>query len=195
MTNLIDGSDETWDTNQGGGFQESVNEAYGVSDPIATTNNLNGSSYHEQSGFIQVETALDTIQQLAFYDAQYGRTISILVIMPHDVSGSGTDPYNPYTDESELASPTYASGLSSQGLTFLQQVKTDLAEGGIETFGGNNTTAAEGQMQESGQLTSSNGVYAAKTHIYFDPGFFSTGFYLTNYHPPGQYVQSDPFDE
>ena len=148
VTNLIDGSDETWDTNRGAASRKASTEAYGVSDPIATTNNLNGSSYHEQSGFIQMEMPLDTIQQLAFYDAQYGRTTS-LYIMSHDVSGSGTDPYNPYTDESELASPTNASGLSSQAIDFPPAVKTDLAEGGVETCGGNNTTTSEGQIRRS----------------------------------------------
>ncbi len=111
--------------------------------------------------------------------------------MSHDMIGSGSNSYNDYTDESELVSPTNAIGLSAEILTFLQQVKTELAEGGVETVGGNNTTAAEGQMQESGQLTSSNGVYAVKTHIYFDPGIYTTGFYLTR----NWGVSGDPFDE
>jgi hypothetical protein len=193
VTAIVDGSPEDWDSLTSmarSSYLESNNEAYGVPDPVATANNLNSPSDHLQTGFITMDTPLDTIQQLAWYSAQYGRTQSILYIMPHDVSGGGNNPYNYRTDESELVNPNNTNGLPSQGLTYLDAVITDLATGGVVTFGGDNTEPDEQRMLENNEITQSNGFYAAKTHIYFDPGFFTPGFYLTR-----TSVRGDPFAE
>ena len=161
-------------------------ETAGLSEPMVTT--ILPGDASPQTDSVALEAPVDAIEALQFAVAEHGSTTALSM---QEAYGGGGGTYNPLYVASELANPNGGSNLPSQGQTFFTDVSNGLTTGGVATVGGDNTAYEKGVMIYSSVTPALNGVYAVKAHIYYTPGFLTTGFFVTR----GQGVSEDPFAE